>query len=708
MLEEPINFSQSHRGFTFGAALPASVLSGFGLRSVQALLWGVVVYAVLTQLAGLGFRVSMLLEGDTSATVFRGNDLNLYLRVGSSAVVALVYCTFGLALARYKSNQVFAALIALTLLTTSITTSSLSPALALPWVSFVHPVFSALNTALLLYIVLLFPSGSFASRHTLVLGHTWLLFCLLSLLFPAWPCNVVYLESWLKTPVLSLLVCFSPFVIAFRALAARTRRDLYPQQKRQSNWFLAGTLSLFVGMLLNFILMALYPLEVQGYGTSLFFQVVHPLLHNTVLLILPLCLGVAHYRYHLFGPEVVVEHTLTYLILAAVSVGVYVTLLTLTLTLPSGYSSSLVMVLSTATLAVLLHPLRSSLQRAIGQALHGQRNNPYEVLSQLAHSLELSKSPQDALETISHALDHHLKVVAGGVEVYLQDTIREVHRWGMGGVRLDFPHHQRFLLITEGEPLGMLWVTLKRESFSEEESRLMRDVARHTAHVVQNLRLNLELQRSREQRVDAHERELKRIRNDLHDGVAPVLVGLTRRLDTALGLPEGLEQRRRIEQVQRALLDTVGDLRRVIYGLRPPALDELGLLGALRQQGDRFSLPIIFRLPESISLSAALEVAVYHIVLEALNNVHQHAHARQVWVSVQLSQMLELTIEDDGTGLLDAITPGVGLRSMRERSEELGGRFSVQPRHATPVLVAGRGTASSGLRIQVSLPLSPT
>jgi len=169
-------------------------LEGGVLRAVQVLLACVACYAVLTNLAGLGFRVALLSSGNTAA-LFRDNELFLGLWVGSSAVVALVYCTFGVELAWYKAQYPFAALTALTFFTTAITIVDLSPALDLAWIVHVHPIFSALNTAFLLYLLLLFPDNRFRSRGLIALGHGWLLFCLSSLLFPALPFNVVYFEA---------------------------------------------------------------------------------------------------------------------------------------------------------------------------------------------------------------------------------------------------------------------------------------------------------------------------------------------------------------------------------------------------------------------------------------------------------------------------------------------------------------------------------
>ena len=145
--------------------------------------------------------------------------------------------------------------------------------------------------------------------------------------------------------------------------------------------------------------------------------------------------------------------------------------------------------------------------------------------------------------------------------------------------------------------------------------------------------------------------------------------------------------------------DTVGDVRRLVYGLRPPALDDLGLLAAVRQQAEGHGLVVeglpadeaveegslFFTLeaPEDLlPLPAAVEVAIYRIVREALTNVARHAHARTCRVRLSVDRaggVLELEVRDDGVGMSEGRRAGVGLSSMRERAEELGGTCVVEP-----------------------------
>ena len=162
--------------------------------------------------------------------------------------------------------------------------------------------------------------------------------------------------------------------------------------------------------------------------------------------------------------------------------------------------------------------------------------------------------------------------------------------------------------------------------------------------------------------------------------------------------------RRDPDRVEATLTDVTAkaqaalqDIRRLVYDLRPPALDELGLIGALRQTAANMpdGLQIEVAAPESLPpLSAAVEVAAYRIAQEALNNVYGHAHARNCTVRLSVQDELRLEISDDGTGLESGTRAGVGLISMRERAAELGGKCVIESRQ------------EGGTRVLACLPLA--
>jgi signal transduction histidine kinase len=124
--------------------------------------------------------------------------------------------------------------------------------------------------------------------------------------------------------------------------------------------------------------------------------------------------------------------------------------------------------------------------------------------------------------------------------------------------------------------------------------------------------------------------------------------------------------------------DIVTDVRRLVHDLRPPALDDRGLVGAIRQLAEAQPLPVEVDAADLGALSAAVEVAAYRIVAESLTNVVRHAGAGSAHVRLACTGTdLVVEIADDGAGIAETVQAGVGLLSVRERAAELGGRTDV-------------------------------
>jgi signal transduction histidine kinase len=224
------------------------------------------------------------------------------------------------------------------------------------------------------------------------------------------------------------------------------------------------------------------------------------------------------------------------------------------------------------------------------------------------------------------------------------------------------------------------------------------------AHAVQ---LTTDLQRSRERLVTAREEERRRLSRDLHDGLGPTLGALTLKVGSARALfpHDPVAADRLMGELENDIETAVVDIRRLVYALRPPALDELGLVGALRECAAQYTRPASMRgappqekrlavrveAPESLSeLPAAVEVAAYRIAQEALTNVARHAQARTCVVRLWLADGLHLDVCDDGLGLPTERRAGVGLASMQERATELGGTCLIATRPAGGTRVFAR------------------
>ncbi|MFK5644933.1 sensor histidine kinase [Ornithinimicrobium sp. LYQ121] len=205
-----------------------------------------------------------------------------------------------------------------------------------------------------------------------------------------------------------------------------------------------------------------------------------------------------------------------------------------------------------------------------------------------------------------------------------------------------------------------------------------------------------QLLQSRHEMVAAREDERAALRRELHDVLGPTLAGLTMQLGVVAEIvrtePDTAAERlARLEDASRRALD---DVRRLSRGLRPPGLDELGLLGALRDLAERQGVDLVVRAAPVPALPASVEVAAYRIGSEAITNAARHSGAQRVEVSLeQVGTTVVVRVADAGCGTRST-RPGVGTLSMRERATELGGRLTI------------RDTEGGGTTVEARLPLS--
>ncbi|HEU5036256.1 MAG TPA: sensor histidine kinase [Nocardioides sp.] len=362
------------------------------------------------------------------------------------------------------------------------------------------------------------------------------------------------------------------------------------------------------------------------------------------------------------------------LALVAIDFGV-VALLALLLDDQMAQSQVVMVVLLTTVL--LYGPLRQRLARWVRRLVLGERATPYDAVSGLASTLETTDEGPEQLAAVAGAVADAFGVGFVSVEVDRSGGERLVATYG------ERPADTRSLPISYRDTeVGRLVLPARglRSRLSRRDEELLGDLVRQAATAARTSRLAEELQDSRERLVTAREEERRRIRRDLHDGLGPALSGMVFQLESARLLvdrdPGAAKEQ--IGHTSSQVQEVVADVRRLVHDLRPPALDDRGLVGALRQQAEQLSPPATVVAGDLGSLPAAVEVAAYRIAGEAMTNVARHARATTCTVRLDVvDSALLVEVADDGTGVPADVQAGVGLVGLRERAAELGGRSEV-------------------------------
>lgn len=551
----------------------------------------------------------------------------------------------------------------------------------------------------------LFPNGRFVPAWTRRLGFIWVAYVVISVFItPEWRFAgtldfVDTPQEALKTLGVTLLLVSGIAFQVYRYFWRSTQLE-----RQQTKWvvfslscFLMAVIPLPIGALLSPDLV-LGPSET---ASGILFQIVYLSIIHVIAIFVPVAIAFAILRYRLWDIDLIINRTLIYGILSVLIVSIYVVLVGGLSALFNASGVQIFSLLSTGIVAISFYSLRDWVQRSVNRLMFGQRDEPHTVLMELSSRLSTALLPQDLLKTSLETIGITLKLP------YVAITIRrgEIHMMQAEyGTNRTLVHI--FPLIYQNETMGELLVSQRspNESLNPADQMVIAGIAQQMGAVAYAVRLQSDLQAARERLVITREEERRRLRRDLHDGIGPALASLPLKIDAAVDLIP-LDQQRAVsllEDVKRQSQQLVAEVRQIVHNLRPSALDELGLVEALRSALAQIgthpnSLQITLTADLLPSLPAAVEAATYRITMEAVTNVIKHAQARHCWITLQRiahPPQMQIAIEDDGIGLSHGIVPNVGLNSMRERAEELGGTFLLQNR------------PSSGTRITVLLPLS--
>ncbi|MCC6190188.1 MAG: sensor histidine kinase [Anaerolineales bacterium] len=565
--------------------------------------------------------------------------------------------------------------------------------LALVWLKLAN--LAPLGLVAFTLIVLLFPDGKFLSpgwcKVAWMTVGTLCLFLPLQAIEPdpvsfgflplgANPLAVsptlwVYLLPLMWTAFYILVLCFGAGIASLIARLRKSSGDV----RQQVKWLLPP-----VGLYGIFLLLFLIGLAEADDGIVGLSIAVGQLAVAGIVI----AIAFAIFRYRLYDVDVIINRTLVYGALTACVIGLYVLVVGGLGTFVQAQGNLIIALLATGLVAVLFQPLRERLQRGVNRLLYGERDNPLALMTSLTRQLEAARDPEAMLSDLVRIVAQALKLPFAAIATGNVTQGNLLASWGKSGAETE-----AFPLIYQAETVGCLLVAPRTpgEKFDAAEQRLLKTIAGQAGALVQAARLTDNLRQSRMRIVSAREEERRRLRRDLHDGLGASLAALhlqtgvlKRMISQDAEAAEGV-----VSEFRDELGAAIDDIRRVVYALRPPALDELGLVAAIRAQAARCAHPSTdgsaFEIREPAlrvwvvaprelpPLPAAVEVAAYRIVQEALTNVLHHAQASQCTVRLCLHDGLQIEVVDDGVGIADRHPSGLGLVSMRERAAELGG-----------------------------------
>jgi two-component system NarL family sensor kinase len=456
-------------------------------------------------------------------------------------------------------------------------------------------------------------------------------------------------------------------IVAAVGLVWVRHRQASATERTQLRWLL------WAGIMCVLMVLAAVTLSVGGIVTAV--------LLDAAVAALAVSVTIGLVRPGLGDVDALVAWTLTTAVVAAFVVAVDLAVLAAGTALLGERLDERDVALVVLVLAVVVYgPLRSWLGGVVHRLLLGRRGDRYGAVSSLAARLETTGSVDEQLPALAGAVADTFKVAYVRVEVLTPD-----------GGRLSAAHGTRPAEVQEieiayrDERIGRLALPVQgfRSMLSHRDQGLLVDLVRQAAVAIRARLLAGELQESRERLVIGREDDRRRIRRDLHDGLGPALGGVALRLQAAGNAIEADPARARdlVALARTEVGEALDDVRRLVHDLRPPALDDLGLEAAVRQQAERVrsEVEVTVDAKDLAGLPAAVEVAAYRIVSEALTNVVRHAGARRADVRLEAgTSALTVTVVDDGRGIAEDVTAGVGLLSLRERAEELGGRCEVR------------------------------
>jgi signal transduction histidine kinase len=611
------------------------------------------------------------------------------LTIGLDILIAAVFTTCAIVIYIRKPNDpftIFVTVMLVTFGTATFTGGIRGIALAYPGLTWLTKNIEMIGNVGIFAFFFVFPNGRFVPRWMAVIFTGWFLLILPPYFFPDSPLNLQ------PDIVLFNLLVVSAMMSGIASQIYRYIRVSNAIEKQQTKWVVYG-LSAGIG---GYVVLRIISVLLQDpFGRELPVGIALNILANFLVLLLPLSISIAVIRYRLWDINPIINRTLVYGALSFLTIAFYIlTVGSFALYFRSNETNVVISFIATGIVAILFEPLRQRLQRAVNRLMYGERDDPATVLMRLSQRLDAALAPDSVLQTIAETLAQTLRLPYAAISLSDEEPS---FASTPGMPPFDLVH---LPLTYQTARVGELILAPRAagESFSPADMKLINIIAQQAGIAAYTVRLNNDLKKSRERLVSAQEEERRRLRRDLHDGVGPTLASFSQRLETAAELIHTNPQKseKLIHALQKQVTETVADIRRLVYALRPPVLDEFGLVSAIREHIAQYSGPkgirVTFDVTEPMPpLPAAVEVAAYRIALEAFTNIVKHAEsgACQVLIRIENAWLL-LEISDNGKGLSVEHHAGIGLHSMRERAAELGGEFAVENKRSGGTTVRAR------------------
>ncbi len=517
---------------------------------------------------------------------------------------------------------------------------------------------------------------------------------------------------WLEALTVGIFVLPIGVIGAVASLVVRFRRA-GADERQQIRWVAAA--AAIVGATYSAALLVTW-ITNSGWGRTApgWIQLLQTACLATFALI-PLAMGVAILRYHLYDLGLVVRKTLLIAMLAAFITAVYVAIVAGVGAAVGAAGSSVLSAVAAAIVALAFQPARRAAGRLADRAVYGDRATPYELLSEFSDRVGATYAADDVLPRMARLVGNGIGAERTEVWVRAEDTLRIAASWpeehGGATKRVPVPEDTASIQLPDAdavypiedraELLGALAVAMPaNDPLDPSKDALVQDLAGQAGLIMRNVRLTADLQarlddlRAAQKRlVAAQDGERRRLERNIHDGAQQQLVALQvrQRLAEQLVDRDPAKAKAMLDGLQTDTGKALDDLRDLARGIYPPLLADKGLVAALAAQSRRSVVPVTIRSDGVGRYPQEVEAAVYFSVLEALQNVAKYADVATAEVSLaQQTGEVRFTVRDGGRGFDPRVTGyGTGLQGIADRLGALDGRLEV---HSSP----GSGATVTG------------